>query len=175
MSITHILICKELVTPAVRGMNFPNHIIPDPNNCMPQQVRILFLFSPVLQNSIICTRNWYFAAGGHPAICYLTPHPSKICLQMPPPVFHLMPAKCLGYSPGYCHCSATRVGREEGGDCPAHWEDVKRSLGRTLNKLFASYEFFPNCVLQYYMRVRAWGRWDYSLEAMLRPSMGIKS
>lgn len=65
--------------------------------------------------------------------------PACSCL---PAVFHLMPAKHFDYSTGYCHCSATRVGREEEGECPAHCQEVKSSLGRTLNKLFASDGFF---------------------------------
>lgn len=40
MSVTHVLVCNDLGTPALRGMNSPNHVIPDPDHCMPLQLRI---------------------------------------------------------------------------------------------------------------------------------------
>lgn len=127
------------------GMNFPNYLIPDSSDCTPHRLRLWFLFRPVLQNSTLCTGSCYCAAGEHPAICYLTSYPSEVCLQLPPPIFHLMPAKCLDYSPGYCHCSAARVGREEKADCPAHCSEAKGALGHTSNEQFGWWVFSQLC------------------------------
>lgn len=125
------------------GTNFPNYIIPDPNHCMPQSLRLWFLFPSVLQTSTLYTGSCYSAAGERPAICYLTQTLLRSACSCLPLIFHLMPAKCLDYSPGYCHCSAARVGREERGHCPAHCSEEQESLGYTLDEQFGWWVFFP--------------------------------
>lgn len=138
-------------------MNFPNYIIPDPNDCMPQRLRLWLLFPSLLQNSALCTRSSSFAAGEHPAICYLTPHPFQVCLQLPPPDISLHACKVFGLLSRLL-CSAARVGRDERGDCPAHCPEEQGSLGHALNKWFGWSVFSHIAAVLYESMAMGWVR-----------------